>query len=227
VLDDTPPGHPPRHDPASIHSPTPDSTLDPERASRTFPDLRRGSKRTTPAEFYPYPIPRRRPTRPLNSLQALGSRRDMGSSHDQNATCCGKRKFDWASEGSWKVSNRRVRWRPQLESTTSNPCSPRPFSTTLTPDLPSCNSGRRPIHYHLGRDGTSFSTTTQQGPLRASYPEAPEPKGTTRLAHPSLFPGASALRRPRPRDAVRSTHARDKTWIARRRRQTRQEQPSP
>lgn len=105
----------------------------------------------------------------------------------------------------------------KLAPFTSNLCSPRPFSTTLTLDLPSCNSGRRPIHYHLGCvTGTSFSTTTQQNPLRASFPEAPEPKGTTRLAHPSLFPGASALRLPRARDAVRSTHARDKAWFAHR-----------
>jgi len=38
----------------------------------------------------------------------------------------------------------------KLAPFTSNLCSPRPFSTTLTLDLPSCNSGRRPIHYHLG-----------------------------------------------------------------------------
>jgi hypothetical protein len=90
VLDATPPRHPPRRDPASIHSPTPDSILAPERAFRTFSSPRCGSKRTTPTEFYPYQIPRQGPTRPLNSLQAPRSRRDVGSSHDQNATCCGK-----------------------------------------------------------------------------------------------------------------------------------------
>ena len=95
-------------------------------------------------------------------------------------------------------------------------CPPRSFSTTLTPDLPSCNSGHRSIHYHLGcATGPSFSTTTQQNPLRASFP---------RLRHQRALQGLHTLpSSPEPRlcvcrarDAVHSTHARDKAPIARR-----------
>lgn len=94
----------------------------------------------------------------------------------------------------------------KLAPFTSNPCSPRPFSTTLTSDLPSCNSGRRPIHYHLGC---------------ATGPRSPLQRSRTRCA--PLFPRLRNQRAPqglhtlpsspeprlsvcRARDAVRSTH---------------------
>ena len=144
-----------------LSTPQPQTLYSTQNAAPGLFDPRRGSKCTTPAEFYPHPIPRRRPTRSLNSLQALGARRDMGSSHDQNATCCGKENL---------TGRRRFRGRRVAEESGGDRSSsqlPRTLARrALLAQLKLLNC--HPVTQAAGRSTIIWGATGPRSPLRRS-----------------------------------------------------------